>query len=153
MKSTGISIRQEDPSSPDAVRLMDALSAALEAITGSSGRASFDASELNDSRAVFAVARNEAGEAVGCGAIRPMDDDTAEVKRMYAGDSARGIGSAVLAFLEQRAGELGYRALRLETRKVNERAVGFYLARGYKVIENYGKYRGREEAVCFEKEI
>jgi ribosomal protein S18 acetylase RimI-like enzyme len=41
----------------------------------------------------------------------------------------------------------------LETRKVNKKAVAFYLAKGYKVIENFGKYRGREEAVCFEKRI
>ena len=34
-----------------------------------------------------------------------------------------------------------------------EEAVRFYLTHGYRVCENYGKYKGREEAICFEKEV
>lgn len=146
-------VLQESPATPDAALLLGELSASLAAITGCGGEASFDSSDMGDPRAVFAVARTADGEAVGCGAFRPTDEKTAEIKRVFAREKGAGTGSAVLAFLEKRARELGYTRLVLETRKVNKRAVAFYLAKGYKVIENYGKYKGRDEAICFEKNI
>jgi ribosomal protein S18 acetylase RimI-like enzyme len=77
----------------------------------------------------------------------------AEVKRMFARPGQAGVGSAVLAYLEGEAAALGYRALWLETRLVNTRAVRFYEARGYARIPNYGRYAGRPEAACFEKRL
>ena len=61
------------------------------------------------------------------------------------------MGSAILAALEAEAAALGYRALWLETRLVNARAVAFYQARGYRRIANYGNYAGNALAACFEK--
>jgi ribosomal protein S18 acetylase RimI-like enzyme len=61
------------------------------------------------------------------------------------------VGAAVLAHLEAQAA--GYQALWLETRKVNSRAVAFYLKHGYVITPNYGKYVGRDEAVCFSKTL
>lgn len=151
--SQSITVRGEDPRTEDAARLLGGLSAELASITGSTGEASFDLSDMEEPGAVFAVARDSHGSAVGCGALRPLGGGAAEVKRVYACKKGNGVGSAVLSFLEQRAKELGYATLRLETRKVNERAVSFYLSKGYTVIENFGKYRGREEAICFEKKI
>ncbi|HEX9173528.1 MAG TPA: hypothetical protein VF861_12785 [Telluria sp.] len=52
-----------------------------------------------------------------------------------------------------RALALGYRALWLETRRVNLRAVGFYAAHGYRPVANYGKYVGRDDAVCLGKSL
>lgn len=148
-----MTVQPESPFSTDASALMAALSAELEAITGSGGAASFDAADAEGARAVFAVVRDEAGRAVGCGALRPVDDITAEVKRVFARVKGAGIGSRVLAYLEGKAREMGYTRLVLETRKINIRAVTFYQAKGYVVTENFGKYRGREEAVCMEKLI
>lgn len=48
---------------------------------------------------------------------------------------------------------MGYRALWLETRQMNERAVSFYESRGYKRIPNFGRYIGNPAAVCFEKQL
>lgn len=152
MKSV-IVIKEEDPNTPDALMLMDELSKALEDITGDSGRNSFAVEDVCVPRALFVIARNEEGEAVGCGAIRPMDENTAEVKRMYAKAKATGIGSEVLLCLEARARELGYSALRLETRLINQRAVSFYENKGYYRIPNYGKYINNQKAVCFEKKL
>ena len=148
-----ITIKEEDPNTPDAIQLMDELSDALESITGNSGRSSFNTSDIFGQRAIFVLAYNENGEAVGCGAIRPIDDKTAEVKRMYAKEKGVGIGTKVLSHLEAKAQELGYTALRLETRLINQRAVAFYENRGYYRIPNYGKYVNRPEAVCFEKRL
>ncbi len=148
-----LSIRAEDSGAPDAAALIEELSAALEAITGDSGRSSFDADDVRGAGAQFALARNADGLAIGCGAFRPLADGVAELKRMYARPGNRGAGSALLAFIEAEATAHGYRALWLATRVVNQRAVGFYRARGYVTIPNYGKYAGRADSVCLAKPL
>jgi ribosomal protein S18 acetylase RimI-like enzyme len=148
-----LTIRAEDPGTPDAVALIDELSAALAAITGDSGRSSFDPGDVRVARALFVVARNADGQAVGCGAFRPVADGIAEVKRMYSRPGNQGAGSALLAFLEAQAAAMGYRAIWLATRSVNQRAVGFYRACGYGQISNYGKYAGNYRAVCLGKQL
>ncbi len=140
------------PDCADAVELMAELSSCLESITGDSGASSFDPQDALGERAVFLVAYDEqTGQSLGCGAIRPMGDTVAELKRMYA--RRPGVGTAVLHELERRAQEFGYAAIQLETRLINERAVSFYEKRGYRRIPNYGKYEGHPEAVCFEKRL
>ncbi|MFB9241516.1 GNAT family N-acetyltransferase [Massilia antarctica] len=143
-----IAIAACDPDSPDARILIEELSAALAALTGDSGKASFAADDTRVARSLFVVARGAAGQALGCAALRPLDDDVGEVKRMFARPGTNGVGAALLAHVEQAAQGLGYRQLWLETRKVNTRAVAFYARHGYSVISNYGKYVGRDDAVC-----
>ena len=139
------------PDTPDAVKLMAELSDCLQGITENSGVNSFDPKDVLGECAVFLIAYDETGEALGCGAIRPMGEGIAELKRMYA--RRPGVGTAVLRELEQRAKAFGYTSIQLETRLVNLKAVSFYEKRGYKRIPNYGKYVGRSEAVCFEKRL
>lgn len=133
-----------DPGSLDAQVLMEELSATLAAITGSSGKASFAA---DDAGLLFVVARAADGTLLGCGAVRPLADGVGEIKRMYARPGTGGVGAGILRHLEGQ----GYPELWLETRKVNARAVDFYLKHGYEVMPNYGNYIGRPEAVCFRK--
>ena len=54
---------------------------------------------------------------VGCVALRPLDDDTAEVKRMYVAETWRGhgVGRALMETLVAAARERGYRTLSLGT--------------------------------------
>jgi GNAT superfamily N-acetyltransferase len=144
-------IRETDVNHPDAIHLMNELSDILESITGASGRNSFQPEDTSLPRALFVVAYNDQQEAIGCGAIRPLTQEIAEVKRMYAKGRTQGVGTQILAYLETQAQRLGYSHLRLETRLVNTQAVSFYEKRGYHRIPNYGKYRNRPEAVCFEK--
>lgn len=148
-----VSVSAEDPYSPEAEALMADLSARLTEITGASGRNSFRTEDVCGSRAVFAVARDETGAAVGCGAFRPMNEAAAEIKRMYAAKPSLGIGTALLSFLEAKAQKMGYTALRLETRSANTDAVSFYERHGYDKISNYGKYETLPGAVCFEKQL
>jgi GNAT superfamily N-acetyltransferase len=148
-----LQIASIDPGHPDALQLLDELSDTLAAITGSSGKASFDPDDVRGPQARFVVASNSAGIAIGCGAFRPLQEGIAEIKRMYARPGNSGTGSAILAHLEAEAKTLGYQALWLETRLVNQRAVGFYESRGYKRIDNFGKYAGNALAACFEKRL
>lgn len=146
-------IIEKSPNTHEAILLMNELSGILESITGDSGKNSFNPNDVCTSKGVFVIAYNEKEEAIGCGAIRPINEKIAEVKRMYAKTKAKGVGTKILYYLENKAQEMGYSVLRLETRLVNERAVSFYEGRGYHVISNYGKYENRPEAVCFEKSI
>jgi GNAT superfamily N-acetyltransferase len=142
-----------DPDCLDAQVLLEELSAALAAITGASGKASYSSDDARVARSLFVVARDTKGALLGCGALRPLEGEVGEVKRMYARPGTQGVGAALLAHIEGAAAGFGYRELWLETRRVNTRAVGFYLARGYAQIANYGKYVGRDEAICLGKHL
>ncbi|MDU4353713.1 MULTISPECIES: GNAT family N-acetyltransferase [Enterobacteriaceae] len=148
-----IQVERADPLSADSQALIEKLSAVLARITGSSGKRSFNIDDLQSARSVWALARNAQGVAIGCGAIRPLTQETAELKRMYSTGSEAGVGSAILCFLEEAARTLGYREVTLETRRVNHKAVAFYEKHGYTVTDNYGVYIGRAEAVCFIKRL
>ncbi len=149
-----ILITRENPRSEDAQLMMEELSQCLNQITGDSGINSFNVEDVCHKRAVFAIARDKNGFPVGCGAFRPFENEkAAEIKRMYARKKASGVGSRLLAFLEEEARQMGYTCLRLETRRINTGAVNFYLRHGYKIIPNYGKYIYNEKAVCFEKQL
>lgn len=148
-----MNIRKKSPLDQEAVLLMEELSKTLESMTGNSGKHSFHAEDVTESRALFAVAYTDDECAVGCGAIRPVTKDIAEVKRMYARNKGEGIGRQLLLYLQEEAKSMGYQVLYVETRKINQGAVAFYLKNGYQIIENYGNYKGREEAICFEKRI
>ena len=139
-----------DPDSLEARALIAELSAALGAITGNSGASTFNADDVRGPRAAYVLARGADGTALGCGALRPLTAQVAELKRMFARPGSAA-GAALLAMLEQRAVALGYREVWLETRHVNTRAVGFYQRHGYQRIDNYGGYIGRAECACLGK--
>jgi GNAT superfamily N-acetyltransferase len=140
-----------DPDSADARVLVEELSAALALITGASGKASYSPDDARVARSLFVVARAEDGQLLGCAALRPLDGDVGEVKRMYARPGSKGVGAALLGHIEREAAGFGYRELWLETRRVNTRAVGFYLGHGYREIPSYGRYISRPEAICLGK--
>lgn len=115
-----------DPECPDALELLNALSIALAAITGDSGRSSFDPSDVRAEGGLFVIARGQDGRALGCGTYRRLHAGVAEIKRMFAVPGSKGVGAAILELLERRARDAGYDKLWLETRLVNERAIRFY---------------------------
>jgi GNAT superfamily N-acetyltransferase len=92
--------------------------------------------------AVVLVARDAGGEAVGCGALRPLEDGVAEIKRMYVVPAARGRGLSklVLAGLEAAARDRGWTTLRLETGPRQPEAIALYEGAGYRPIAAFGPY-------------
>jgi N-acetylglutamate synthase-like GNAT family acetyltransferase len=145
-----MNIIETSAESAEATELMEELSAYLERLTGSSGKKSFNAATMKDEKSVFIIAKDD-GKNVGCGAISKIDNNTAELKRIYTRIRNNNYGKEILKYLERKAGILGYKKIVVETRKINEGAVNFYIHNGYSIIKNYGKYKGREEAICFEK--
>jgi len=93
--------------------------------------------------------------AIGCGAIKEIDADTVEIKRMYTSPEHRGKGVAgqILEELEKWARELGYTNCILETGLRQQSAILLYQRMGYTRIENYSQYAMMENSVCFGKEL
>jgi putative acetyltransferase len=94
-------------------------------------------------------------KAVGCGGLKQIDLQTAEVKRMFVDSEYRGKGVAakILVALETWAIELNFSRLCLETGVNNPIAQALYRKVGYEKIVNYGPYFGVESSVCMGKEI
>jgi GNAT superfamily N-acetyltransferase len=83
------------------------------------------------------------GDLAGCAGLRRHGPQVAELKRMYvrAGYRRRGLARVLLRAAEERARELGYRQLVLETGSQQPEALALYTASGYQPIEGFGYYR------------
>ena len=94
-------------------------------------------------------------QAVGCGAFKPFNENTVEIKRMFVRPEFRGqrIAEQVLTALETWAGELGMTSCVLETGYKQPEAIRLYERSGYERIPNYGQYIGVENSVCMSKSI
>lgn len=79
------------------------------------------------------------GTPVGCGALQHLDDDTAEVKRMWVRRDHRGIGlgGRLLTRLEREAQRRGRERVVLDTNDALSEAVALYESRGYARVEPY----------------
>jgi ribosomal protein S18 acetylase RimI-like enzyme len=85
------------------------------------------------------VARNDAGELIGSAAIKHLPDGAAELKRLYVRPSARGsgLGKRLAEAALDRARELGYTVIRLDTLPRMEAARGIYASLGFKPCEPF----------------
>lgn len=153
--SIGIQIvaHAESVWSADAIQLMDELSVELATLYNvADGSAGFVPSDVEGERAAFVVARID-GVAVGCGAIRPLDADTVEVKRVYTRAAYRrlGVGIAIMQELERLAEVFQYRAIKLQTGPLQPEAAQLYTNMGYYRIPIYmGDW---EEILAFQKDL
>lgn len=102
----------------------------------------------------FAVAyRGE--QPIGCGAIRPMEGQEAELKRFFVEREHRGSGaaSAILAHLEENALKDGFSIIKLETGPEQPESLRFYAKHGYAEIPRFGPYAECPSSMCFEKKL
>ena len=78
-------------------------------------------------------------EAVGCGALRPIDDRVCEMKRVYLRPPVRGKGAGrmLIGALIETAREIGYEQMRLDTLPSMTRAMEIYRSLGFKEIAPY----------------
>jgi ribosomal-protein-alanine N-acetyltransferase len=92
---------------------------------------------------------------VGFG-IMHYGDDSAHLALLavHPNEQHRGLGSLLLAWLEQSARVAGLIRIRLEARADNPAAIGFYDKQGYREIgRTAGYYRGSIDAVRLEKQL
>ena len=153
--NNSLSVRQEDPTSEAAAQMIRELTAELferYQDLGLDGAGSFAPGDSLVPRSAFVVARL-GDRPVGCGALRSLDEDTVEIKRMYVAADVRrrGIAAAIVAELERLAAEFGHRAVRLETGDRQREAVAFYEKLNFQHIPRFGGYVDRDFSICFEK--
>lgn len=114
-----------------------------------------DPAEVTGGRGIFLIVYRE-GIPVGCGALRLLDAERAEVKRMYVAPGVRGtgLGRRLVAALEAEGRALGVRRLVLETGVRQAAALALYRATGFHPIPLYGEYcLSPETSVCLGKEL
>jgi len=151
-----IEIRRGDLGSAVAGELITALNTELSKQYPEPGATHFrlDPQEVTEGNGAFLIAyANE--KAIGCGAIRKLENDTAEIKRMYVAPEARrtGIGRKILEALEEEGRRLGARRLLLETGERQIDAMGLYIKAGFLRIPPFGEYVGSPLSVCMAKEL
>jgi GNAT superfamily N-acetyltransferase len=148
-----ITAAAEDVRSADATQLIDELSTELAALYQvGDGTAGFKPSDVEIPRAAFVIARID-GYAVGCGALRPLDETTVEVKRMYtrAAYRRKGVAQAIMAEFERLAYEFGYTTIKLQTGPLQPEAAALYERVGYYRIPRFsGNW---ERVLAFQKDL
>jgi putative acetyltransferase len=151
-----IEIRREDLLSSVAASLISTLNAELMGRYPEEGATHFrlDAEEVAEGRGAFLVAYVD-GKPTGCGAIRRLDADAAEIKRMYVAADARGrgIGQAILTALEAESRRLGVRRILLETGVRQQEALALYSKAGFHPIPAYGEYVHSPLSICMSKTL
>jgi len=149
-------IERGDILSPTARTLIEALNAELSSRYPEDGATHFrlDADEVADGRGAFLVV-SRAGRPVGCGAVRRIEAQTGELKRMYISpeERRRGLGRALLAALEAEARALGITRLVLETGVRNPEALALYERAGFARIPPFGEYVDSLLSVCMGKDL
>lgn len=93
-------------------------------------------------------------EFIGCVGIRKIDDDTAELKRMFLKPAYQkmGIGKMLLDKAVELAGTLNYKTIRLDTLNYMTAAISLYKKHGFFEIPAY-YHNPNETAVYFELKL
>ena len=147
-----MNIALEHPEQPDVIQLIEALDAYQKPLYPPECHYGIDIAALSAAHVLFAVARDQRGAAVGCGAI-VLESAYGELKRMFVRPENRGQGVAakVLAFLENTAVARGCKRFALETGISQPEALAFYARAGYVERGPFGNYPADPFSVFMEK--
>jgi DNA-binding MarR family transcriptional regulator/RimJ/RimL family protein N-acetyltransferase len=97
-----------------------------------------DSAAMSPPAGAFVVATSD-GDPVACGGVQQIGPGIGEIKRMWVHPDWRGagLGSRMLAHLEERARALGHREIRLDTNGTLVEAIAMYERAGYRAVERY----------------
>jgi len=134
--------------------LIDELDALLEPFYPRESQHGYSVEKLLAEGVAFFLIR-ENGVPAGCGAVKFIDGEYAEIKRMYVRPQFRGTGLAklMLRHLSDYAQARGIELLRLETGIHQPAALGFYERSGFRLIPPFGEYREDPLSRFYEKRL
>jgi putative acetyltransferase len=149
-----MTIAIELPDQPEVIALIAELDAYQDTLYPSESRHALDLTALKQPNVLFAVARDNSGRAIGCGAI-VLYPEFGEVKRMYVSPHGRGRGVAkkLLTLLESRAVGSGCKLLKLETGPHQHEALALYASVGYERRGPFGDYTDDPLSVFMQKHL
>ncbi len=149
-----VTIQIADVQNAELLALLQAMSQDMAELYQDEGFTNLVPARMGDARSAFVIARRR-GQAIGCGAIRPLEADVGELKRIYVLTEWRGQGIArrILAALEEFGRQFGYRTVRLETGALQAAAIRLYESEGYRRIRCWGEEADDPMSVCFEKSL
>jgi putative acetyltransferase len=149
-----MTIAFESPDQPEVIALIGELDAYQDGLYPPESRHALDMASLRLPNVLFAVARDDAEHAIGCGAIVLLGT-FGELKRMYVSPHARGrgVGKRLLALLESRAIVSGCNSVALETGPYQPEALALYAAAGYERRGPFGDYTDDPLSVFMQKHI
>src|SRR6187431_1089879 len=104
-----VTLAIETPLQDDVRELVKALNAYLNPLSPKEFQFQMTVEQMADPATTLFVARDEAGRAVGMGALKVETAEMAEVKRMFTRPELRGqrVGSAILEAVEKLARQKG----------------------------------------------
>lgn len=145
-------IALEPANQPDVLTLIDELDAYQKPLYPAESHHGIDIDALSQPNVLFAVARDDMGRAVACGAL-VVGEAYAELKRMYTLPShrGRGLAKAVLTLLEDTALARGCAVFMLETGYLQPEAIAFYERAGYRRRGPFGDYADDPNSIFMEK--
>jgi putative acetyltransferase len=143
-----------DPAAPEAAALIAALDADLNERYPGHPVHGIDLQEFRRSGGVFLIGKLHTVP-VACGAIRPLSETVAELKRVFVRKEKRGhgFGRTIVLTLEKIAAGRGYNTMRLETGANQPEAIHLYERMGYRPIPCFGEYITDATSRCFEKSL
>lgn len=149
-----MNVALESPDQPDIVALIAELDAYQDTLYPPESRHALDLASLKQPNVLFAVARDGALHALGCGAV-VLGPEFGELKRMYVSPQCRGqgVGKLLIALLESKAAERGCTLLKLETGPFQPEALGLYERCGYERRGPFGKYTDDPLSVFMQKHL
>jgi putative acetyltransferase len=150
-----ISIRTESPLQDDIRELVRQLNAYLHSLTPPEFCFHMTVEQMAEPATTLFVARDEAGRAVGMGALRREGGGVAEVKRVYTLPEVRGqrVGSALLDSIVALAEREGVARLVLETGDRHPDAWRLYESRGFTRCGPVLDYPDSQWSVFYEKPL
>lgn len=85
------------------------------------------------------LAKDDAGALIGCGMMKKISEDVAELKRLYVKPEARGtgLGRQLVELRMQAARDMGVKTLLVDTIKGNVEMQGLYRKLGFEEIDGY----------------
>jgi putative acetyltransferase len=149
-------IQRDAAASPDVVRLLQEHLEEMLMISPAESVHALDTDGLQSPDMTFWSAW-EAGEILGCGALKELDLETGEVKSMRTRDAHRrqGVAACILEHIVGEARRRGYALLYLETGSMAEfsPARSLYERNGFEYCGPFGQYRDDSHSVFMTKRL